>query len=288
MYIMDKDVLIKIFTQSVFNREFEFLAAEYNKTGVVRNPIYLSVGTEHISPTIKETFKELNIIKYNIFAQHRCHSIYLTFADKPEKLIYELCGSSLGCNGGYGGSASLSHTKNTNIKMWGHSGLLGDQIPIAVGAAHASNIPVICICGDAAVEEDYALGAFGYAITKKAPILFICEDNGLSVLTETKTRRSWNIFDVTQSMGIQSVDIDDKPQTIASYIKNGINNLPYFINIRCQRHMWHAGHGVDNPPKWNTLSIIAQEIGDISKIITQEQKNIVKNIWKQSLTQLGK
>ena len=40
--------------------------------------------------------------------------------------------------------------------------------------------------GDASAEEDYVLGALGWASTKKLPILFIVEDNNLSILTEKK------------------------------------------------------------------------------------------------------
>ena len=41
--------------------------------------------------------------------------------------------------------------------------------------------------GDASAEEDYVLGALGWAATKKLPILFIVEDNNLSILTEKKS-----------------------------------------------------------------------------------------------------
>ena len=70
-----------------------------------------------------------------------------------------------------GGSASVSNTETANLI--GHSGLLGDQVPIAVGCAHASQKPTVVILGDAAAEEDYVLGAlWGSAATKNAPVLF--------------------------------------------------------------------------------------------------------------------
>ena len=39
--------------------------------------------------------------------------------------------------------------------------------------------------GDAS-RKDYVLGALGWASAKKLPILFIVEDNNLSILTEKK------------------------------------------------------------------------------------------------------
>ena len=69
----------------------------------------------------------------------------------------------------------------------------------------ASNKPTICIMGDAAAEEDYALAALGFSETKDAPILFICEDNDLSILTEKSIRRSWSIVDVAHGFGVDAV-----------------------------------------------------------------------------------
>ena len=75
--------------------------------------------------------------------------------------------------------------------MFGHSGLLGEQVPLAVGACFVKKQMTLTIFGDAAIEEDYVAPALGWAVTQKLPIIFICEDNDLSVLTKTEDRRSW-------------------------------------------------------------------------------------------------
>ena len=61
---------------------------------------------------------------------------------------------------------------------------MGNQIPIAVGACFSKKTPTIAIVGDSAAEEDYVLSSIGWAATKNLPILFIVEDNNLSILTE--------------------------------------------------------------------------------------------------------
>ena len=63
---------------------------------------------------------------------------------------------------------------------------MGNQIPIAVGACFASRNQTIALVGDSAAEEDYVLSSIGWAATKNLPILFIIEDNNLSILTEKK------------------------------------------------------------------------------------------------------
>ena len=83
-----------------------------------------------------------------------------------------------------GGSASIYSKK---IKMYGHDGHMGTQVPIGIGACFTSKKPTIVFMGDASAEEDYVLGALGWASVKKLPILFIVEDNNLSILTEKKS-----------------------------------------------------------------------------------------------------
>ena len=116
------------------------------------------------------------------------------------QLIDELLGRKTGCANGMGGSASI-HSREKNI--YGHDGLMGSQVPIAVGSCYVSKRPTIVFMGDSSAEEDYVLSALGFAGSKKLQILFICEDNDLSVLTPTADRRNWNLKDVAKSFNIE-------------------------------------------------------------------------------------
>ena len=117
----------------MFNHVFESFVIQKYEEKFVRPPIYLSLGTEHIPPTLKYAFIDfgLSLKDFAIFPQHRCHSYYLSFAGDPLALALELCGHPKGCNGGMGGSASISN--NSTANLFGHFGLLGDQVPIATG-----------------------------------------------------------------------------------------------------------------------------------------------------------
>jgi len=229
----------ELLKMAAYCNAFEVRAAESYNDGYVNPPVYLSIGTEHIAATLyryAEPFK--------LFAQHRCHSYFLCSNmdhESHKSLIRELCGLPTGCNNGMGGSASIS-----NENMFGHSGLLGDQVPIAIGYAHASRKPTVCVLGDAAAEEDYVLGALGFAATHNVPILFICEDNNLSILTETKVRRSWKIANVTAAMKIRTMSVTGDQFISGSLIRKFFNSpFPTFINVSCRRGCWHAGVGPD-------------------------------------------
>ena len=224
-----KEQSLAIFRQTCLNRYFELETAKAYNAGMMKAPIYLSVGQEHIPAAMASVTKD-----FLIFAQHRGHSYYLSFGGNPLKLADELLHKDSGCAGGMGGSASLH---DPSIGMYGHSGLMGDQVPIAVGAALGSGKRVLTMTGDASVEEDYVFGAMGYAVSKKLPVFFICEDNNLSILTEVQTRRTWNMTDVARSLGMQAADITDDPWLIAYYTQQSLHSLPAFLNIRTCRQL---------------------------------------------------
>jgi TPP-dependent pyruvate/acetoin dehydrogenase alpha subunit len=234
-------MLDNIFEKVKLCRAFEVSTYHQAESGNIKIPIYLSAGQETIAASIS-TYCEHIEVKPLLFGQHRGHSVYLSFGGDPVALIDELLGLPTGCAKGMGGSASIHCPE---INMYGHDGLMGSNVPIGVGACFASKKPTIVFVGDAAAEEDYALAAYGWASTKNIPILFVIEDNNLSILTEKKVRRCWEIHDVASSMGIESHNISDDPEDILSKLSNYQFDRPMLLNINTERMFWHSGAGSD-------------------------------------------
>ena len=69
------------------------------------------------------------------------------------------------------------------------------------------------------------------------------EDNNLSILTEKKVRRNWEVHDVAKGMNMESYDISDDPQEIINAC-DGLFDRPKLLNIRTNRKFWHAGAGL--------------------------------------------
>lgn len=275
-----KDYARKLFAQTCFNRFFEFEVKKAYDRGLMKLPIYLSVGQEHIPAAIASVFADCLI-----FAQHRAHSVYLSFGGDPRQLIDELLSRPTGCARGMGGSASIH---SPEIGMFGHSGLMGDQVPIAVGAALGAGKPVLTVMGDASAEEDYIYGALGFAVTKKLPVLFVCEDNDLSILTRTPVRRSWTLCGLAQGLGLPAVDITDDPWLIAHHVKQFSLQLPAVINIRTCRGLWHAGSGCDGPPEWDRFALIKDTMKMLglerdALAIESDSERAVQNLWVEQL-----
>ncbi len=247
--------MYNIYKKIYFCRQFELMVAKLIQDKQIYIPTYLSIGQEHVPAIISELFPNSYI-----FPQHRCHSWYLCYGGQPAGLLKELLGIVDHESSGMRGSASV----NIANKMFGHSGLLGDQIPIAVGFADSKKEHTVCVAGDAAMEEDYALGALGYAATHNSPIWFVVEDNNLSILTEKYIRRRWNIIDIARSFGIESYNISDlKVSNLYGNITNikqelG-SNRPVLLNINVERHYWHAGAGQDKLPSVDFLDEISDQ-----------------------------
>src|SRR3990167_9609629 len=155
---------IEIFKIASLCRNFEEKGFELINKQTFKFPIYLSAGQEFIPATLAYYLREKKPL---IFAQHRAHSTYLSFGGNPEQLVHELLGKKTGCAGGMGGSASI---QSKEIGMFGHDGLMGTQIPIAVGACFSSKKLTIAITGDAAAEEDYVMSSIAWAGTHQLPI----------------------------------------------------------------------------------------------------------------------
>jgi len=269
--------LVEIFKKMCLIRHFELETAEKVSQQLLPWLVYLSAGQEAPSSAIS-TLTE----GYAVFTQHRGHSAYLAHGGDPTALIDELLGLETGCCGGKGGSPCI---QDLSIPMYGHHGLIGENIPLATGYAFADRKPTVVYFGDAAAEEDYALTSFGFAATHKLPILYVCEDNDLSILTPIKDRRSWNVYDVAKAMGLRTAVIEDEPELIFNTVKDLLKNLPAFINITTCRHLWHVGSGNDGPPKSDRLNEMRNIVPQASKM-EEEIKSYVGDLWQERLRKL--
>ena len=269
--VMDQQ---EIFRKMCLTRYFEHQVAEAYTRKLVPGVIYLSVGQEAPSAVISQLTPG-----YSVFVQHRCHSVYLAHGGKPEVLRDELLGKTTGCCRGKGGSPS---PQDLEIPMFSYHGLIGENIPLGTGYALASKRPGVIYFGDAAAEEDYALTSFGFAATHKLPVLYVCEDNNLSICTSVEERRSWDVCAVAESVGLNTACVDDDPELIHGAVSELLKKLPAFVNIRTCRHLWHAGVGRDGPPEWDRLDEYRQQVPQAEQI-EQHVMTYVEQLWQEQL-----
>lgn len=249
----------------------------------IRNYVYLSTGEEAVAAALSTVLRG-----YQIYAQHRSHDFYLFFGGSPDQLRDELLGLPSGCSGGRAGSNCLQF-KGADSIMIGHHGLIGENVPLGVGAALGNGRKTLCIFGDGSAEEDYVLSAMGFAASRKLPVLFLCMDNDLSILTRTEVRRSWSIVDVARAFGMPAVDLADDPWTLLQHVSELEPSLPILINCRVCRAHWHVGVGTDGLPEWDRYELVkarldAMGLSGERKRIEQEVKSNMEALWNQELS----
>jgi len=269
---------LNVFKKASFCRHFENAVYKNVQDKNIKFPVYLSAGQEYIPASISTMVEDKNI-EPNIFIQHRGHSTYLSFGADPIALIDELLGRKTGCANGMGGSASIQSLEKN---IYGHDGLMGSQAPIAVGHCYHTRKPTIVVLGDASAEEDYVLGALGWASTKNLPILFIVEDNNLSILTEKKVRRNWEMDDVAKGFNMKASSLNDNPLVIEMFLKNYNFEYPMLLNINTTRKYWHAGAGKDDDYTTQYEKEL-KSLGEEAQKIDEENKLLVEKLWQQQL-----
>ena len=136
--------------------------------------------------------------------------------------------------------------------------------------------------GDASAEEDYALGALGWAATKNLPILFVVEDNNLSILTEKRVRRCWEMHDVAKSFGMSSRDLADDPFDLKEALTDAFQG-PKLINVNTHRKFWHSGAGIDDENTFDRYEKEMSLIGSKAKDIDTQSRKEVQRAWEIQL-----
>ena len=150
----------------------------------IKCPVHLSLGAESVSDAIFENVRPQDWL----YSTHRNHGHYLAKGGSEDRLWDEICGLETGINRGTAGSQCFS---DPSINFHASS-IVGGSIGIACGAALAlrgSGNVVVCCFGDAATEQGIFWESIGFAALKKLPILFICENNGLSINVPIKERQ---------------------------------------------------------------------------------------------------
>jgi len=158
-------------------KDFETQVADLFNKGDIRAPVHLSDGSE---AALIEIFKEVGADDW-AFCSWRSHYQCLLKGVPPESLLKEIMA---------GRSISLGFPEHKIFS----SAIVGGQLPIALGVAKAEKLNktgnrVWCFIGDMTAETGMAQTCIRYAEQHDLPITFVVEDNGISVLTET--RKVW-------------------------------------------------------------------------------------------------
>ncbi|MFC2041068.1 thiamine pyrophosphate-dependent dehydrogenase E1 component subunit alpha, partial [Chloroflexota bacterium] len=175
----------------------------------MKTPVHLCTPTE-VSTKCMEPPLHLNTDDY-VFSNHRGHGHYIAKGGDIKAMIAELYNRETGCSRGRGGSM---HLVDTSVGVLGTSSIVGGCIPIATGAPLGSvlkkdNRVSVAFFGDAAVEEGVIYESINFAMLKKLPVVYVCENNLYSVFSHlTKRQAKDDIYRRFEGLSISGYRVD--------------------------------------------------------------------------------
>jgi TPP-dependent pyruvate/acetoin dehydrogenase alpha subunit len=183
---LDNDRLVWVFTQMLRIREFEERVKRTfeDHPGVIRGHTHLADGAEASIVGSVATMEPAD----QLLATYRCHGYPIALGTDTKKIMAEIYGRRDGLCGGYGGSMHLADPERGFL---GTSGIVGQGIPQATGAAYAAQIrkqrqAVLCFFGDGASKQGAFAESLNLASLWKLPIVYVMENNSYNVSTRSE------------------------------------------------------------------------------------------------------
>ena len=239
-------------------RAVEEVIAERYAEQQMRCPTHLSIGQEAVAVGVCGVLSRAD----QVVSGHRAHAHYLAKGGCLAALVAELYGKSTGCTGGKGGSM---HLVDTSVGFLGSTAIVGNTIPIGVGAALAARVlrtdHVCCVFfGDAAIEEGVFHEAANFAVVRRLPVVFVCENNLYSVYSPLRVRQPEGrpIWQFARGYGMHSecgdgndvVDVVRKTSRAIHHAREG--GGPAFLEFATYRWREHCGPNYDNDLGYRT------------------------------------
>lgn len=215
---LTKAELMTMLRQIMEIRALEDNIADLLNKALLRGASHLYAGQEAVAVGAISPLRDDDLIT----STHRGHGHGHAHGDKAAKTLEDkqthynkMMAEVLGRSGGYckgkGGSMHIADVKHGNL---GATGIVGGNLPVAVGAALAQKLQgtdrvVVCFFGDGAANEGTFHESLNMASLWNLPVIFVSENNmyGMSV-PWAKASKLPNIADRSVAYGIPGEVVD--------------------------------------------------------------------------------
>lgn len=251
---LSKDDLIQMYKDMLFYRRFEERTnAAYTKRKF-SGFCHLHIGQEAACVGIQKNLR----VSDAMISGYRSHTQSIAKGIPAEQVFGELFGKKTGCSRGKGGSM---HMFSNKVNFLGGHGIVGGQVPLAVGAAFAQKYNktddiTVCYIGDGAMNQGQVYESFNMAATWKLPCLFVIENNQYGMGTSYKRVTAVEDLKVrSDGFGFDSKQIDGmNVETVYKHSKSIIDkmrkdSMPFLLELMTYRY---KGHSVSDPATYRT------------------------------------
>ena len=204
---LNKAEMLRMFEQMTRIREFDERAGLLMEQARVHGSVHLYCGEEAIAVGVCEALNDDDYIT----STHRGHGHLIAKGGDVDRMYAELFAKATGYNGGKGGSM---HMAALDLGIIGANGIVAAGLPIGLGVAFASQYQendrvTVCFFGDGATNEGAFHEAMNMAAILKAPMVFVCENNGYGEWSSAASTTSVaDIVDRAASYGIAGAMVD--------------------------------------------------------------------------------
>jgi len=229
----------------------EEIARRYSE-GRMRCPTHLSIGQEGVAAGVGAALAPSDLA----VSGHRAHAHYLAKGGDLPAMLAEIYGKVGGCSRGKGGSM---HLIDESVGFMGSTAIVGGTIPVGVGLAYGikckRSAQVTCIFhGDAAVETGVFFESVNFAIVKKLPVLFVCENNLYSVYSPLHVRQPEGRSIAAMAAGLGMITASGDGNDVAEVFAMASESLaairvgggPRLLEFSTYRWLEHCGPNYDN------------------------------------------
>jgi len=255
------ETLLTMYRDMVAQRRFEEAAARAYGMGKIYGFCHVYIGQEAISTGTAHAMAPQDIM----VSAYRIHAQALAMGITEDEMMGELFGRVTGSVGGLGGSM---HAFDIEKGFWGGWGLVGQQVPMAVGIAFAQKYKktgavTVVFFGDGALQQGAIHESFNMAAIWDIPIVFVVENNGYGMGTAVdRVAAIKPMHQMATAYGFAHGAYDGM-DVLASYdaMKHAVETVretgrPIFLEARCSRF---RGHSMSDPGKYRTREQLDEE-----------------------------
>lgn len=249
---LDAALAQRLFRDMLRIRLVEEAIAERYGEWKMRCPTHLCIGQEAVAAGVCAALRNDDLA----VSGHRAHGHYLAKGGDLNRMLAEIYGKRTGCCAGKGGSM---HLIDTAAGFMGSTAIVAGTIPVGVGLGLSMQLNrtdqvSAVFFGDGAVEEGVFYESVNFAVVRKLPVLFVCENNFYSVYSSLRARQPQGrrIHEMVAGMGMQVahghgndvVEVFHRSTEAVAAIRRGAG--PQFLEFETYRWREHCGPNYDN------------------------------------------
>lgn len=233
----------------------------------IQSPIHLSVGQEAVSAGVCQAMAKHD----HLYGTYRSHGLFIAKGGDLKKMFAELYGKDTGSARGKGGSMHLAAPE---WGLMGCSAIVASTIPVATGDALASKLQgrpriVVSFFGDGAPDEGIFFESVNFAVLKKLPIIYVCENNHYAIHSKVSDRHvQTDLFRCADGLGLSGKRFEGNDVRIVySVMKEAVEAVrkdggPLLLEFMTYRWSEHVGPGMDHAEAYRDKEKLARALSN--------------------------